>query len=329
MSYDIIACGDLLTNYVFAGENENGISLFERHPAGTTSNLLSQAAALGSKVALVSVLGDDADGHYLYKAAENAGIDMKYVRIKKDLFTRQVFVYFTPDNDRYFVYNGTDRSHFESSPDQIDIQEIKNAKFFVSSLNFIQTDRPIHEAVTCFRKAAKESETMLAIDANYRGQFIPEDEKAKMREIILDTHVLKMTKCEMEYYLGFDNILEGTDYLLSHTPKLVAVTLDRDGCFLRTKDSSAYIPTFDVPVKDTTGAGDSFMGSLLYQLTHSRKIIDELSDEDLFKMGQFSNACASISTMSRGSLAVMPSQDQAENLIANGNLLAPSREYGL
>ena len=64
-----------------------------------------------------------------------------------------------------------------------------------------------------------------------------------------------------------------------------------------------------VPVTDTTGAGDSFIGSFLYQLTRDGVSADELaslSEQTLAEYLRFSARCASFTVQHRG--AVMPTQ---------------------
>ena len=64
-----------------------------------------------------------------------------------------------------------------------------------------------------------------------------------------------------------------------------------------------------MPVTDTTGAGDSFIGSFLYQLTRDGVSADELaslSEQTLAEYLRFSARCASLTVQHRG--AVMPTQ---------------------
>ena len=61
---------------------------------------------------------------------------------------------------------------------------------------------------------------------------------------------------------------------------------------------------------DTTGAGDTFMGSVLnFVLDHG---LDGLEEEEIRQMLRFSSAAASIITTRYGALKVMPDQEEIQ-----------------
>ena len=198
MQYDIVALGDLITNYAYKDTDGAGIAEYQRFPAGTTSNMLAQAAKLGANVALLSAIGNDIDGDYLYEFARRAGIDVSNLIRRDDLFTRSVFVYYKENHDRYFSYNGTKRTHFELKPEEIDVSIVQKAKTFDFPLNALCTDRPIRKTLQELLSAAQEKHVLLAVDANYRGQYIPPEELAAMREGIRQSNIMKRMICSAQ-----------------------------------------------------------------------------------------------------------------------------------
>ena len=64
---------------------------------------------------------------------------------------------------------------------------------------------------------------------------------------------------------------------------------------------------------DTTGAGDTFCGSVLnYVLEHG---IEDLSEENLKEMLTFANAAASLITTKKGAIRSMPEKEEIEAMI--------------
>ena len=64
---------------------------------------------------------------------------------------------------------------------------------------------------------------------------------------------------------------------------------------------------------ETTGAGDTFFGSVLnYILEHG---LENLTEDNLTQMLDFANAAAGIITTRKGALKVMPSLEEINNLI--------------
>ena len=91
---DVVALGDLILNMVYRGKTEAGFNLYERQPAGATGNLLSQIVRLGGTSALITTVGDDDHGKFLYEYAKESGIDVSGVVISDKVETRMMFVHF-------------------------------------------------------------------------------------------------------------------------------------------------------------------------------------------------------------------------------------------
>jgi sugar/nucleoside kinase (ribokinase family) len=83
--------------------------------------------------------------------------------------------------------------------------------------------------------------------------------------------------------------------LLALGPKLVAITMGSDGCLIASADHVEHVPAFRVDVKDTTGAGDAYMGGLSYAL---------LQGWETQKTGRFANACAALCCTKVGARAM-------------------------
>ena len=81
-----------------------------------------------------------------------------------------------------------------------------------------------------------------------------------------------------------------------------------------TEKAKAFVPSFiQEHTIETTGAGDTFCGSVLhYVLEHGLEDLDETA---LKEMLTFANAAASIITTRRGALRVMPSPEEIRALL--------------
>ena len=73
-------------------------------------------------------------------------------------------------------------------------------------------------------------------------------------------------------------------------------------------------PGFSVRTIETTGAGDTFCGSVLtYILEHD---FESLTEEQLGEMLTFSNAAAAIVTTKKGAIKAMPDREDVLKLAA-------------
>jgi sugar/nucleoside kinase (ribokinase family) len=239
------------------------------------------------------------------------GIDTTNLKFGDTVGTRFLFVYFNEKNDRYFSKYESARSDLEVYEDTLDYSQVKNCKVFdYTPLSQIY-DKPIHKATNRLLKAACDAGVKTAYDPNFRFPYEDPLCKKLVIDAIKKANILKLTIEECEYFLGTRDVFLATGELLSENADIIAVTLGAKGCFLRNKKAHVYQPAYDVKVLDTTGAGDSFMGSLIYKLTRDGIVASELNEPELNYLAEFCNACASVSTTRRGSLLVMPSRAEA------------------
>lgn len=314
-TFDLVSIGDLMIDFTSAGASESGMLLFERNPGGAPMNVAAQLSRLGGTAAAVACVGADEHGDFLKETMRGQGVDVSNVRTCARQGTRLLFVYFRDGNDRYFTDYRGPRSDLEIPPDEIDYSQIARARVLLISPLCNTYDRPIFETT---RRALAEAErhgVPLAFDANYRFPY--EDDKLRRLDVeaILRARILKMTAEEFAYYLGETDVMRGSERLLAGNARVVAVSMGRDGSFVRTRRGHAYRPAYAVEAVDTTGAGDSFMGALLYNLTRPGMDVEALTGEELGRIADFANACAAASTTRRGALLAMPDRREAERVM--------------
>ncbi|MDX1470466.1 MAG: PfkB family carbohydrate kinase [Flavobacteriaceae bacterium] len=104
---------------------------------------------------------------------------------------------------------------------------------------------------------------------------------------------------------------EFADFVLSHGPRALYVTLDSRGCALYYKDGDVIIKDFvsSIPVKDvidTTGCGDSFAGGLAFGIAMY---------DDLYKAAHFANTLGAFRTQGKG-FEVFKSLEETEKTIS-------------
>ena len=93
--------------------------------------------------------------------------------------------------------------------------------------------------------------------------------------------------------------------------KAIVITLGSEGTFLSTASGQGVIPSIPVSAVDTTGAGDAFIGCLLYLLSsleHPEKATDNY--DLLAEMVRTSNAAGALTTTHFGAIPSLPDQAQ-------------------
>ena len=93
--------------------------------------------------------------------------------------------------------------------------------------------------------------------------------------------------------------------------KYVIYTKGADGAEVYTRNGMVEASGYKIDVRDTTGAGDSFIGAFLYCLLNDEvEDLESVSDDTLRNYLDFANAYAANTTTKEGALAAMA--DRAE-----------------
>ena len=126
-------------------------------------------------------------------------------------------------------------------------------------------------------------------------------------------HVVKISDEELEFVTGYDNMDEAKEVLFKGNVNMVLFTKGKDGAEAYTKDRVVKIPGNIVDVVDTTGAGDSFIGSFLFKLLEddvNMEQLNSISDEKLREYLTFANAYAAYSTTKKGAIGSYATLDE-------------------
>ena len=172
-------------------------------------------------------------------------------------------------------------------------------------------DYPVRGAHRRAIELAKQAGAFISFDPNVRLPLwsSPADCQAAIRQFLPCADLVKLSDDEIEFVTGCADERAAAEKLFALGVRMVVVTRGANGSAAYTPSCHAETATISEPVTDTTGAGDSFIGSFLYQLTRDGVSADELaslSEQTLAEYLRFSARCASFTVQHRG--AVMPTQ---------------------
>ena len=323
--YDIVATGECLLD-VFAEKSQDGASmLMKGNPGGAPLNVLAQAAKLGLKTAYITKISDDAFGAFLKSEIEKAGIDSNGVVVTKDCLTTLAIVSLDDKGNRSFRFYREKTADVMLNKDEISYDLIKNAKVFHFG-SVSMTTEPARSATLAAVSKAKEFGLVISFDPNLRIPLWSDLNEA--REIIMNglemADFVKVSDDELVFLTGHGDIEKGIAQIADRFKiKLLTVTLGPKGCICCINGMIVKEPTFDVKTVDTTGAGDSFWGAMLYQLISNEKDILSYSDKEVSELIRFSNAAGSLTTTGKGAINAMPDKQRILDCIENVPYLNP------
>ena len=167
---------------------------------------------------------------------------------------------------------------------------------------------PLKDTYFQLLQYARESGQFISFDPNYRNALITNTEQfiQDCLTFIKHAHFVKVSQEETIMLSKESDLQQSALKLLNHGAKAVAITLGKDGTLLATKDKQTIVPSISIQQVDTTGAGDAFVGAMLYQIAKSEQIFLH-NFEDLTTFISFANKVGALTCTNYGAISSLPS----------------------
>ena len=310
--YDVTALGELLIDFTCESNDPGGYPTMAAHPGGGPPNFLAAVSKFGAKTALIAKVGTDAFGNLLKKTLTQLGIDNGAVISDNSVFTTLAFVTLDETGDRAFSFARKPGSDTQLKFEEVDLSYVDNARaFHFSTLSL--TDEPSRSTTYRLVDYARAQGKLVHFDPNLRKPLWRSLEDAKLQMLwgLRKADVVKISDEEAEFLFGLTPEASAAYILENFDVKLVFVTCGPDGVFFANSKASGRTPALsDIQVVDTTGAGDIFGGSTLWQLLQTGKDPGELTEDELRRITHFSCTAAGLSTTKQGGANSVPELEE-------------------
>jgi fructokinase len=242
---------------------------FLKKPGGAPTNVAAAIAALGGAVELVAKVGNDPFGNQLIQVMRDFGVSTRYMWTDNSHFTTIAFVSLMEDGERDFVFNrGADEHLTIADIDTIELTDV-SIIHFGSATAFLPG--PLQQAYLRLLEKAKAMSIFVSFDPNYRHLLFKHNNDSFIQQswfFLQHSHFFKVSDEEAMLLTGTNTLDEAIKILLDTTSAIFAITLGKEGTLLRFKNTTTTIPSIAIKPIDTTGAGDAFVGALLFQLNN-------------------------------------------------------------
>lgn len=257
----------------------------EMQPGGKGANQAVAARRLGTSVAMVGRVGQDALGDALIAALVEEGIDAADVQ-RVDVATGMASIALLPGGENAIVV--AQGANGSLAPE--DILALPQERFAVRVL-VAQLEVPLASVAAALSRAHAAGALTILNPAPAPPEGLPE-------EILRHCAWLVPNAGEAAALSGEADPERAARALLLRGPRAVIVTLGGDGALVATRERVQRIAPPKVQVVDTTGAGDTFLGALAYWVCRH--------GEDAFGAAALAVRAAALSTTRRGAQAGMP-----------------------
>ena len=304
---DITAIGEILIDLTQSGVNELGVPVFAANPGGAPANLAVAAARLGASAAFIGKVGTDSFGTFLRNTLKENRVDVSGMVTDPVSRTTLAVVALDTAGERTFSFYRDPSADVNLLPEEISDAQLKNTRFLHFGSVSLTAD-PARSATLHAAETARQYGALISYDPNYRASLWPDEATAIewMSRPLDMVDILKVSDEELPLLTGTSDLEVGSQILADRGIALVLITLGAQGAYYRFGTHTGHIPGVKVTVGDTNGAGDTFFGAVLAQLSKLGKP-DDLSVPQLERIIAIANKAAAITTSRHGAIPAMPS----------------------
>lgn len=240
---------------------------FLKKPGGAPTNVAAAVAALGGHVELAAKVGVDPFGKHMMDVMNDFGVGTKYLLQDAAYFTTFAFVSLMENGERDFYFNrGADGQLTEADIEAIDLSDI-SIIHFGSATGFLPG--PLQAAYKRLLQEARVKNIFVSFDPNYRHLLFRNNTQTFIDQswyFLERCNFFKVSDEEAMLLTGASSLEAAAALLLNKTKAVFTITLGKDGTMIGMDGQTEIVESIAVKPVDTTGAGDAFVGAVLYQL---------------------------------------------------------------
>lgn len=316
------AIGEVLIDFVPV---QKGLSLkevpaFEKTPGGAPANVAAAVARFGGKSSMLTKVGEDPFGDYLIEVLQHEGVETDKICRTNKAKTGLAFVSLNEDGERDFSF------YRHPSADLLLHEEEIDGNWFRAGdiLHFCSVDlvdSPMKNAHKKAIQAVTETNGFVSFDPNVRLSLWDSEEACRqaIREFIPSAHLVKIAIEELEFITNQSNLDDAIHSLFIGNVQVVICTKGAMGADLYIEGNKFESRGYQVEVVDTTGAGDAFVGGVLYKLLEMGACpanLKEIFKENYVDILSFANGSGALTTTGKGAISSLPTKKSIFELIS-------------
>jgi len=296
MKNDLYCIGGLAVDILleiprFPLPNEKLVVQFAGYqPGGLVANAACSAARLGLKTSWFGLVGDDAHSRMLLDVFSSFGVHTSEVVIKENSPSDFTVILLQPDGERTILVVPV-----LPSPPPLTLN-VKNA---LQNTHVAYTVPYQRDWFLEFAELVHSCNGKVALDV----EGCLDQYNTDIETVLKHADIVFCSKDGLQIFSHKNQVADGAARILSLGSEMVIATFGEKGARLFTQSTHYSTPAFDVPLVDTTGAGDCFHAACIYGL---------LSRWDLQRCLDFSSAAAALVVQKLGAREGLPTFDEVK-----------------
>lgn len=264
----IVCCGEALID-MLPRTSKEGAAVYQPFNGGSIFNTAIALGRLGIITGFFSGISTDFFGDSLIAGLKASNVDLKYAKIW-DKPTTLAFVKLDNGQARYSFYDDNSAGRMLTTKDLPKLSADVNALHF-GSISLI----PEPGATTLEELMEREEkDRVICLDPNIRSNIIKDRSQylERMGRLISMCDILKISDEDVTWITGKTELGAAARKWLNAGAKVVVITRGENGVEAFTKGISIKVPSINVKVVDTVGAGDTFTAGFLASLQRAGKL---------------------------------------------------------
>ncbi len=273
-------------------------SFFRAGPGGKGSNQAIAAQRAGCNLAFSTKIGQDAFSAIALDAFQRDGISQEYVFQDPQAPTAVALIGVdeqTSQNEIVVVLGAC--STFNS-------QDLKALDTMLDGCEYLLLQQEINaDALEQIIRMAYAKEIRIILNTA-PVQQIPEDLYPMLYLVTpneVEARILTGVACEDP-----DGCEKAAQAFFRKGVENVILTLGKRGAYVNDRNQQVFLENYDVPVLDTTGAGDAFNGGLLAGLSQGM---------DLMQAAAYGNVVSNLAVTKLGTAPAMPTKEEIDTFL--------------
>lgn len=242
----------------------------ERQPGGSGTNVIVQLARLGAECGYIGAVGDDDLGKGVLASLKEEGVLTRDMCVKPGMTTLHTEIVIDEEGRKFIMLNMGD-AFGALMPEEVNTEAIGASGVFYTDL------LPGEPAIYALKSAKEQG---AATVFNMQVGLSTMQGLGVTREKLLDSlqYADVFAPCQEGLYelTGTKNLDECAAFLRNYCKGDLLFTLGKKGSTAYAKNGGVYeVPSCQVQAVDTTGAGDSYMGSFVYKYLIEKESLEE------------------------------------------------------
>ena len=262
---DIIATP---VNYTRLGTDTEVLDSIGVQGGGDAMNVAVGLARLGRKVVFCGRVGDDPFGAHLSGVLQKNGIDAGGLIVDAGVSTGSCIVLVDAGGQRIFLYCGG--SNERVTPTDVSDAQIGACAHLHVGGTYLLPGLDGEGSASLFRRARERGKTTsMDVTWDVSGRWL-----SLIRPCLPQLTLFMPSENEAVHITGETDPVKMAAFLRAEGVGIAIIKLGARGAYVDGGDERFFVPAFDMPVVDTTGAGDSFTAGFVARYAEGRPLRD-------------------------------------------------------